>query len=202
MNILGLDFDNTLVCYDNLFYQLALEKNLIDKGVPATKTAIRNSLRSRNLEDTFTMLQGEVYGLNILRAEPAVGMIEALKEIHKRGVKMVLVSHKTKTPYKGPKYDLHEAARSWLIKTNLLGESSILNWTEKDIYFEDTKEKKIERIKSCMCTYYIDDLPEILTALPCEVKKIHYKPNRLKNEKSNPGLHIMTKWSELNQLIA
>ena len=103
MTILGLDFDNTLVCYDRLFYQLALEKNLIDETVPPKKIDIRNSLRSKNLEDEFTILQGEVYGLHILRAEPAEGMIKALEEIHQRGIKMVLISHKTKTPYMGPK---------------------------------------------------------------------------------------------------
>ena len=33
MTLLGLDFDNTLVCYDKLFHKLALEKGLIDKSI-------------------------------------------------------------------------------------------------------------------------------------------------------------------------
>ena len=202
MTILGLDFDNTLVCYDRLFYQLALEKNLIDETIPAKKVDIRNYLRSRDLEEEFTILQGEVYGLHIIRAEPAEGMIKALEAIHKRGIKMVLVSHKTKTPYKGPKSDLHKAAKSWLSKNNLLGESSIVNWTEKDLFFEETKVNKIKRINSCMCTHYVDDLQEILFQLSSEVKKIHYNPDGIQNKEINTGgLHIMTSWSQLNQLV-
>ena len=33
MTLLGLDFDNTLVRYDNLFHKLALEKGLINDEV-------------------------------------------------------------------------------------------------------------------------------------------------------------------------
>ncbi len=201
MTILGLDFDNTLVCYDQLFYQIALEKGLIEKTIPAKKVAIRDSLRSRDMEDEFTILQGEVYGLHIIRAEPAEGMLKALEEIHKRGIKMVLVSHKTKTPYKGPKYDLHKAAKSWLSENNLLGASSIINWTEKDLFFEETKVNKIKRINSCMCTHYVDDLQEILFELPSEVKKIHYNPDSIKNKKIDSDFQIMRSWSQLNQLV-
>ena len=120
MTLLGLDFDNTLVRYDKLFHQLALEKGLIEKSLPADKTAIRNYLRSQGQDEQFTLLQGEVYGLRILEAEPAEGMLKALAELHKRGIPMVLVSHKTTTPYKGPAYDLHQAALSWLNKYCLL----------------------------------------------------------------------------------
>ena len=100
MTLLGLDFDNTLVRYDQLFHRLALEKRLIKESLPADKTAIRDYLRSQDQDEHFTLLQGEVYGPRILEAQPAVGMLKALGELHQRGVPMVLVSHKTKTPYK------------------------------------------------------------------------------------------------------
>ena len=116
MTLLGLDFDNTLVRYDKLFHQLALEKNLIEQIVPANKTAIRDYLREQGKEEQFTLLQGEVYGPRILEAEPAEGMLEALNKLNKNGVQMVLVSHKTRTPYMGPAYDLHQAAWNWLEK--------------------------------------------------------------------------------------
>ena len=73
MTLLGLDFDNTLVRYDKLFHQLALEKGLIKKSLPTDKTAIRDYLRSQGQDEQFTLLQGEVYGLRILEAEPAKG---------------------------------------------------------------------------------------------------------------------------------
>ena len=102
MTLLGLDFDNTLVRYDSLFQQLALEKSLIDESIPADKTAIRDYLRSQGQDEQFTLLQGEVYGLRILEAEPAEGMLKALGELHQRGIPMVLVSHKPELPTKDP----------------------------------------------------------------------------------------------------
>ena len=51
MALLGIDFDNTLVRYDKLFYNLALEKGLIEADVPASKTAIRDLLRSEGKDE-------------------------------------------------------------------------------------------------------------------------------------------------------
>ena len=170
MKLLGLDFDNTLVQYDKLFHQVALEKDLIDPSMPASKIAIRDYLRKKGQDKYFTLLQGEVYGLRILEAEPAEGMLEALKSLNKLNIKMILISHKTKTPYSGPAYDLRNGAIEWLEKYKFLSKS-FLGWNKKNIYFEDTKASKIKRIIDCKCTHYIDDLEEILNILP-EDKKV------------------------------
>ena len=37
MKILGLDFDNTLVTYDKLFYNAALERSLIPENLDKNK---------------------------------------------------------------------------------------------------------------------------------------------------------------------
>ena len=178
MTLLGLDFDNTLVRYDKLFHQLALEKNLIDKSLPAEKTLIRDYLRSQGQDEQFTLLQGEVYGLRILEAEPANGMLNALNELHQLGIPMVLVSHKTRTPYKGPPYDLHQAAWSWLEKYGFFDLDG-LGWRRNQIFFAESKKEKVAKIESLNCTHYIDDLPEILDILPEKIVKILYDPNSL-----------------------
>jgi len=193
MTLLGLDFDNTLVRYDNLFHQLALEKGLIDGNIKPNKTIIRDYLRNQDKDEEFTLLQGEVYGLRILEAEPAAGMLEALQELHQSGVRMVLVSHKTKTPYKGPAYNLREAAWSWLEKYSFFNKQG-LNWEEKQIYFESNKEDKVKRIHSLGCTHYIDDLPEILKSLGPNIRKFLYCPDKIK-EKGN-YIHLEA-WEEL-----
>ena len=41
MKALGIDFDNTIVKYDNLFYRVALEKGLIDTSIGRSKKEIR-----------------------------------------------------------------------------------------------------------------------------------------------------------------
>ena len=114
MKILGLDFDNTLVEYDELFYEAALENKLVPSDIQKNKTAVRDYLRSVGRETDFTLLQGEVYGRKILDAKPTKGLIEALIQIRELDIPMILVSHKTRTPIKGPAYDLHKAARDWM----------------------------------------------------------------------------------------
>ncbi|MAQ88976.1 MAG: hypothetical protein CMM03_03890 [Rhodopirellula sp.] len=174
--LLGLDFDNTLVRYDALFHQLAQEKGLIKDSLPADKTAIRDFLRSQGQDKQFTLLQGEVYGLRILEAEPAEGMLEALDMLQQRGVQMVLVSHKTRRPYTGPAYNLHQAAWSWLDKQGFFTADG-LGWSRGQVFFEETKNAKVARIKAEGCTHYVDDLPEILEMLPSSIKGILYDPN-------------------------
>ena len=60
--VLGLDFDNTIIKYDELFHKIAYEKELIPADLPKEKNAVRNYLRQNNIEDEWTMIQGEVYG--------------------------------------------------------------------------------------------------------------------------------------------
>ena len=197
MKLLGLDFDNTLVHYDHLFHELAKEKKLIGDSGPRTKSGIRDYLKQRNEENEFTILQGEVYGLHILRASPAEGMLDALKEISNMGIDMCIVSHKTRTPYKGPQYDLHKAAWNWLEKHGFFSQEG-LNWSRDQVFFEETKDAKINRISTLKCNFYVDDLPEILKSLPVELKKIHYDPFRSNNCNE---LTTMKRWCELKNLL-
>ena len=197
MTLLGLDFDNTLVLYDKLFQQLAIERSLIDISIPADKIAIRDYLRGKGQEEQFTLMQGEVYGVKILEAEPANGMLEALRNLGQAGYKVIIVSHKTKKPYKGPAYDLHQAAMKWLEKNKFFDPNG-LGWSQQDVFFEESKEKKIERIKSEGCTHYVDDLPEILDMLPPNIVKILYDP--LKKGSTKETLHL-NDWKELGNII-
>ena len=197
MTLLGLDFDNTLVRYDRLFHQLALEKGLIEDSVAANKTAIRDYLRHQEQDELFTLLQGEVYGLRILEAEPAAGMLKALGELNQRGIPMVLVSHKTRNPYKGPAYDLHQAAWCWLEKHGFFSPDS-LGWSRDQVFFEESKQAKVARIEGQGCSHYVDDLPEILEMLPLSIQAVLYDPN---NSYSNQNFLKLTDWRHLNKSI-
>ena len=190
--LLGLDFDNTLVTYDHLFYELAVEKKLISNKINPTKKAVRDYLRSINDENSFTLLQGEVYGSAILRAEPSPGMIDALMKLKSHGIKMLLVSHKTRYPYAGPKYDLHKSALSWLDKHKFFNDS-FLGWTTSEVFFEATKLDKVNRINSLECTHYVDDLPEILAMIPNSIAKILYSPGL--SDSYHDGHKVLNDWS-------
>jgi hypothetical protein len=191
---LGIDFDNTLISYDQLFHRIALDKGLISKEIPKQKNAVRNSMRERGIEDEWTRLQGEVYGSRILEAEPYPGMLSTLKQLAVKNVHMCIVSHKTRTPYLGEPCDLHAAARGWLLEQGFL-DANGLAWSEGQIFFELSKQEKISRILELGCTHYVDDLPEILTMLPSHVVRILFAPSQ--DVQSKPEWRRMSTWQEL-----
>src|SRR5262249_17792934 len=138
---LGFDFDNTLISYDKLFRQVALDKELIPAETPPEKNAVRDYLRQQDREDEWTKLQGEVYGGRILEAEPYAGMRDALQRLAARGIPMHIVSHKTRWPYLGERWDLHAAARSWLDSQGFFSAAG-MGWSPEQVFFELTKEAK------------------------------------------------------------
>jgi hypothetical protein len=196
---IGFDFDNTIVSYDELFYRVAIEKSLIPDDLPISKLAVRDFLRSANNENAWTEMQGYVYGSRMSDAVAFSGVIEFVKLARANGIAMVIVSHKTKHPFMGPKYDLHEAARGWV--ENFLVEEG-KNLIEPDqIFFEVTKEDKVARIDECECDYYIDDLPEILlmSGFPQKTKRILFDP---KNNHSEEGMSArLGSWAEIKRFF-
>lgn len=195
---LGLDFDNTLISYDQLFHRIALDKSLIPAEIPKQKNAVRDSMRERGIEEEWTRLQGEVYGSRILEAQPYPGMLAMLKQLADKHVPMCIVSHKTRTPYLGEPWDLHAAARGWLQKQGFL-DAEGLAWLEDQIFFELTKEAKVARILALGCTHYVDDLPEILAMLPAHVEKILFAPSQ--DVQGRPDWKRMSSWQELPSIL-
>ena len=194
---IGVDFDNTIVCYDELFYKIALEENLIPQNFPHSKLLIRDYLRRKNKDQFFTLLQAEVYGKRILESSPAPGVIFTLKELVRKGFEVSIISHKSINPYKGPKYNLHKAAISWLEK-NKIFEKDTVGLSKDNIFFNLTKEDKINKIHDIGCDYFIDDLPEILNMVNEKTKKILYTQG---NEAKNKNFIILKNWRELIKIL-
>jgi len=123
---IGIDFDNTIVSYDALFHGIALGRGLIPNNFTVSKVAVRNLLRANGQEDLWTLIQGEAYGFRMTDAAFYPGFLAFAKKAQETGTELVIISHKTKYPFKGPKYDLHQAAKSW-IEINLQSRNSNLN---------------------------------------------------------------------------
>ena len=47
---IGLDFDNTIVLYDEIFYNYVLENGYIEPTIEKTKKAVRDELIKRGKE--------------------------------------------------------------------------------------------------------------------------------------------------------
>lgn len=172
MKIIGIDFDNTLVSYDEVFHRHGCELGLIAQTVEKNKTAVRSAIRSLPQgNDKWTELQGRVYGEWMPEARVMPGAEEFLAACRAKAYKIYIISHKTRYPFLGPQVDLQFAAKSWIRQQNLLERFQI---TEQDIVFEETLRGKIRQIRQRQCEYFIDDLLEVLTQddFPGGVKKI------------------------------
>jgi hypothetical protein len=172
---IGIDFDNTIACYDGVFHAAALERGVIPSNLARDKNSVRDYLNSAGRADVFTELQGHVYGARMDLASPFPGVADFVTSARKAGHDLFIVSHKTRVPILGAKHDLHGAARGFLTARGLVGEGRI---DPSHVLFELTKEAKVDRIGSLRCDAFIDDLPEIfaLAAFPRATRPILFDP--------------------------
>ena len=184
---IGVDFDNTLVSYDDIFHRVALEQGAIPETIPRSKLAVRDFLRRDGREEVWTEMQGTVYGARMDEVQAYPGALEFLKWARDSGIELAIISHKTRHPFIGPKHDLHTAAQRWVDR----------HVGKIQTFFELTKEAKLERIRACGCEHYIDDLPEILLArgFPDGVQRVLFDPDG--HHAPADGIVLMRSWPEI-----
>jgi FMN phosphatase YigB (HAD superfamily) len=190
---IGLDFDNTIVSYDALFHRAARDQALIPEGIAQSKLAVRDYLRQVGREDDWTELQGHVYGARMAEAVAYPGVTEFMREAMRRGAELAIVSHKTRYPFRGPQHDLHEAARAW-VDMRLVAAGLI---DPQQVFFELTKDAKLQRVAAAACDYFVDDLPEILLApaFPSQTVGILFDPDGAHAGQDGPLR--FTSWSSI-----
>lgn len=186
----GIDFDNTIVCYDDLLGDLALARGLTPSRFHS-KGEVRDYLRKIAREDAWTELQGEAYGAALKDASAFPGALEFIKRCALEKVPVTIISHKTLKPFLGPAYDLHKAARDWLKAHD----------DPAPAYFELTKQAKLSRIAQTRCTHFIDDLPEFLLepGFPPNVERILFDPSGLHADAA--PLRKAGSWKEIESWI-
>lgn len=196
---IGLDFDNTIVCYDQIFHKVALEQELIPADTPVNKVAVRDHLRKIGNEDAWTEMQGYVYGARMADVEPFDDVLNVLKWAKAAGHELFIVSHKTQHPFMGPKYDLHAAAREWILKFLRDGEDYLIS--PENINFRETKSEKVDRAAELKCDVFVDDLPEILNAsnFPKTAQAILFDPENHHEESDH--MAKVSSWQELQNLL-
>lgn len=198
--LVGLDFDNTIVCYDRLFHRLARERGLLSDDVPMTKQAVRDHLRSIGREDDWTEMQGIGYGPRIAEAEPFPGVKQFLASAKNAGVRVVVVSHKTRQPYLGEKYDLHAAAHAFLAAHGFY-ETSGTGLSPQSVFLELTKSAKLERIGALGCEAFVDDLPEFLAepGFPAMTRQVLFDPADA--HASSAGILRARSWDDAARIV-
>lgn len=185
---IGIDFDNTIACYEGVFHKAALERALIPLDLETSKNAVRDYLNGSGRKDDFTELQGYVYGSRMDLVSPYPGFDAFVAAAAAAGHDLYVVSHKTRHPILGPKHDMHAAARAFLRDRQLTGTQAI---PEANVFFELTKEEKIARAASLDVDVFIDDLAEILAmpGLPARTRPILFDPDGYNRDKTSFERH-------------
>ena len=196
---LGLDFDNTIVCYDATIAVLAEELFNLPPEVPRTKLGLRDFLRGTDREPEWTAFQGELYGPGMRHAQPFEGAIETMQQLAAAGHDLVIVSHRSRRPYAGEPHDLHAAARRWVAER--LQIAGLFATANDSVNFLETRQEKVARIAELGCQAFLDDLPEVLGApgFPASAAGILFDPSG--TNFALEGQHHISAWTELSELM-
>jgi hypothetical protein len=195
---IGIDFDNTIACYGDAFHAAALERGVIPANLPKWKNAVRDHLNGSGRKDAFTELQGCVYGARMDLVAPYPGVAEFISAARASGHELFVVSHKTRYPIVGARYDLHEAARGFLDAWQLTGGTMV---RREHVHFEVTKEQKVARAAALDLDVFIDDLPEILAlpGFPPGMRRVLFDPDSL--HRNAHGMERCSHWADIRDLL-
>ena len=194
---LGLDFDGTVVVYDEVFHRHAAERFGLPRALPVNKTAVRDWLRSQpDGEAKWIELQGLVYGLKMAEAKLAPGLAEFLRAIRVAQIPVCIISHKTEFSVAEPRVNLRAAAWAWLEANGFFASGGFALRSE-DVFFEATRAEKLQRIAAQGCRVFVDDLEEVLTepGFPASVERWHYLPGQA--ERRRGDIQSFSDWAKL-----
>ena len=199
--VFGSDFDNTIVSYKGVFHRIAVEQGLIPESLPTTKDAVRDYLRKQGKEDDWTEMQGLVYGSRMDAALPYPGAEIFFEFCIESRIPVRIISHKTRYPFIGERHDLHQAASRWLETKGFLAPGTV-GIPKDNVYFELTKDAKMQRIQASGCTHFIDDLPEFLLhpEFPLGVVRWLFDPTGSHQEMD--GVRRFSNWDEVRAEVA
>lgn len=197
--IIGIDFDNTIIDYSDVFGRVALQCGIIQNSELKSKTEVKNHLISAGKEEDWTELQGKVYGSHIMDAKPYDHVLEEIDHMVSKGHKLKIISHKTKYPFIGDRVDLRMSATKWMISNKIIKERSP-NIIMNDVFFCDTISEKVNEIQKQRCDLFIDDLITVLDKIDNSVRKILFNPNST-NKKENNNVLELSDWRQIGQYI-
>ena len=200
---IGIDFDNTIINYDQVFLGTAKERGLIAKNFAGiSKQAVRDAIRLLpDGEMTWQRLQGLIYSKGIARAVMFEGVDRFLRRAKSEGHTVLIVSHKTEFGHLDPEQtNLRQAALDWMTRHNFF------TWDgygilRQNVYFEGTRAEKLARIASLGCACFIDDLEEVLDdqAFPAAVKPVLFAAATMSGHA--PAYPLCPTWDDVEKVV-
>jgi hypothetical protein len=204
-NRIGIDLDNTILKYDEVFYSLALERSWIDPECLCDKDAVKGNLAQKvenanQNENQWRQLQAWAYGDYIGKALLFDGFSEFAQQARKFNDQLFIVSHKTEFS----NYDASVPLRINAINTlNQRGffkpvSEGGLGFNQKDVFFASSLDEKIQKIRELNLTHFIDDLPKVIfhPEFPSETRKILFASGV--NREASETL-VFRVWSDIEE---
>jgi hypothetical protein len=199
---IGIDFDNTLVTYDDVFGRAAVDFAELAHGIGRQKRDVRDYLRTLpDGELIWQRLQGYVYGKGISGAQMFTGVDAFLRRCRTEGAEVIIVSHKTEFGHHDPdRVNLRKAARGWMTAKGFFADDGYAIPPD-NLFFEATRAEKLARIATLQCSYFIDDLEEVLDDpdFPPGVKRILFSQTDLPGQA--PAYAVCRSWNDIEKLV-
>ncbi len=199
---IGIDFDNTIAGYDHLFNAAVRENGWLSDDAPRTKREIRDLLcAGEDGESKWQDLQARVYGPLMSRAELIPGAGEFLDRCKKADAEIFIISHKTEFASRDQGgINLRIQSRDWMQAQGFFDPHSYAI-DPANVYFETTRDEKIQRIAALGIGCFIDDLEEVFldAAFPAAVRQLHFAPGL---EKANgTAFASYPTWNEISDAV-
>jgi len=186
---IGFDLDNTLIDYSVSARVYAEQLNIEEI---CDLASLRNALLARSDKD-WQEAQAWIYTSGLKYATPGYGWSDLLIKLLRSKTDLYIVSHKTRfTPEQYGRIDLHYCARNWLEEAVNIHEIGEI----KGVFFEPSRENKIEKISALDLDCFVDDLIEVLEdpKFPLRTRKVLYDPqSRFKSTDSITSIDSLSK---------
>lgn len=182
--ILGLDLDGTLA--DHTFAKIALARELGYALLPpqTASEVLKNIMRPEH----YRTLQTRLYTDFAPHAPKAVGVQEALEELHALGWDFAVISRRGG--------DSQELARRWIMQ-----EFDGLISDEHIFFVEDDSAKNAVAERERVLAY-VDDQQEVLAYLSSVKYRLLFDPFENFITKTPPHITLMHAWRELPGLLS
>lgn len=176
---IGIDFDNTIAGYDELFVRLGQSLGWLPANFAGGKNRVVEAIRKLDDGETKWMqLQAAAYGTHMDEAVLNEGVGPFLNRCKALGIVVYVVSHKTLHATLDPGgIDLREAAMAWMSTKGFFDDAGFA-MPRTHVFFEATRKEKCERIAALNCDHFIDDLEVIFLEpdFPDSVNRHLYHP--------------------------
>ena len=197
--LIGLDFDNTIACYNDVFSSEAKLQGLVSDDWQGDKNELKLFLYSQEGGQTlWQKMQGQVYGPSMQKATLFPGLARFLFRCKLNGHKIFIVSHKTKYGhFDKTKTLLRDASLKWMDNQGFF-EDDIFGINKENVFFANTQSEKVLKIKSLNLDFFVDDLETIFlhNDFP-KIKKILFN----KSSESHSDIEFFNNWASIEKYL-